>query len=660
MIKTTISILALTTSLAVGTACASEVDFLDMSLQELADIEVTSVSKRSEKASEVAAAIHVITQEDIKNSGATSIPEVLRLAPGIQVARAGAHEWAISARGFNAQFANKLLVLIDGRTVYTPLFSGVFWDVQDTLLEDVDRIEVIRGPGGTIWGANAVNGVINIITKKSEDTQGNFARVLHGNLEHSSAFRHGGQAGEKTHYRAYGQYKNMEEFDTANGTANDEWKQWRAGMRVDKQLEEYGTVMVDVGGYDSAEDADLTLPSLSSPTLTQFLADEWETQGGHINSQWNHEVGKNQYSLQAYYDWASRDTFPFSHNTHTVDLDFNHSLSHFEGHELMWGLGYRYINSDIEGTPILNFTPEQREDMLFTAFMQDKIALLPEELFLTLGSKFEHNNYSGYEWQPGARLTWLPTEGQTVWASVTRAVKTPAMGASSQSVSLAAIPSPAGTLIAKQIGNPRLDSEVLIAYEAGYRVQPTDTTSLDFAVFYNDFKTLVGDSRAAPYVATDSYFGTHLVLPFNVNNSASGETLGFEVAGNWRVNKDWSLNANYSFIDMNLNGGSTFVSGEANTPQHQFTVQSHYDIGYGWQFDNIVRYVDELTPSSGLINDYVQLDTQISWESDDGLRLSLVGQNLLDGSHPEFSPFLYYGQQVEVPRAVYAKASWQF
>ena len=640
-------------------AMADDVDYFEMSLEELSNVEITSVSKRSEKTSQVAAAVHVITQDDILRSGVTSIPEALRMAPGIQVARAGAHEWAITSRGFNAQFANKLLVLIDGRTVYTPLFSGVFWDVQDVMLEDVERIEVIRGPGGTIWGANAVNGVINIITKSADDTQGNFARTLHGNNEHSTAFRHGGKAGENTTYRAYGQYKRTNEFDTAAGAgANDQWQQARGGVRVDHDLQEYGSLTVDMAGYEGDEDNNLLIPTATAPYVAP-IADEWDVRGGHLNAKWNRETERNFYSLQSYYDWTSRDTFGFDQNTHTLDIDFNHSFSHFARQEWMWGLGYRYINTDIESTPLIAVTPEQREDHLFTAFIQDKIALIEDQLFLTVGSKFEHNDYSGYEVQPSARLAWLIDEKQTLWTAVSRAVKTPVIGASSQSLAVAALPTPAGPGVVRQFGDPQRESEDLIAYEIGYRTQAIDNVSIDIATFYNDYQKLWGDQRGTPFGSFDSYFGPHVVIPFYAQDSASGEALGLEIATNWQVKDNWLLSANYSFIDMKLNGGSTFVSSEATTPQHQFNVQSHYELGHGWALDNAAYYVDELTPQSGKIDDYVRFDTQISWQSGDGLRLSLVGQNLLDSSHPEFSPFLY-NQQIEVPRTIYAKASWQF
>lgn len=636
-------------------------DYFDMSLEELAEVKVTSVSKRSEKASQVAAAVHVITEEDIRRSSARSIPELLRQVPGLQVARAGSHDWAISSRGFNAQFANKLLVLIDGRTVYTPLFSGVFWDVQDTLLEDIARIEVIRGPGGTIWGANAVNGIINIITKSAKETQGAMLRASAGSHTQDTAVRYGADVGDEMHARFYASYKNVDEYERASGLGGaDNWTQWRSGFRIDSELEENGSVKLQGGAYAGSEDSQLYVPSLVSPSLVSMVDDKFDVAGAHLLSKWQQTKGENEYSLQGYYDLATRQTFPFEHQTHTLDLDFNHSIATEGMHEWMWGLGYRLVHTDIESTPIINFSPAERTDNLFSAFFQDKLSLIQDELLLTLGSKFEHNDYTGFEWQPSARLTWLADKNNTFWAAVTRAVRNPSRATHDMEIAVVATPiSATSNGLIRQIADQATDSEDVLVYEAGYRTRPHEDVSLDFALFYNDYKTLVADRPGAPILQSDSFYGTHVVVPFTVNDNASGETLGFEVAANWQVNDQWLLSGNFSYIDMDLNGGSTFVSSEDNTPQHQVGITSRYSFNEDIEWDNFAYYVDELGSGSSIIPAYWQLDSRLAWRPSEGIELSLVGKNLLDDRHPEFSGFVYQSQ-IEVPRTVFGKVTLQF
>ena len=655
-------------ALAMGSPLASmandgEVDYFSMSLEELGNIEITSVSKRSEKASEVAAAVHVITQDDIERSGATSIPEALRLAPGVNVARAGAGQWAISIRGFNAQFTNKLLVLIDGRSVYTPLFAGVFWDIQDTLLEDIERIEVIRGPGGTIWGANAVNGVINIITKEAKDTQGSMVAYQHGLYEQKSSARYGGNIGDTTHYRAFVQQKHHRELELTDGSgSNDALDQWRAGMRVDMDQLSYGNLSISSELYQGSEDLDMLLPSLSG-SFVSTEDDKWDVFGGHILANWEYSEGDNQYSIKGYYDLASRDTIVFENDTQTFDIDFNHSFGAWDAHDIIWGLGYRLVSTDVSSTDILSYTPGKRSDNLFSAFIQDKISLYEDEAFLTLGSKFEHNDYTGFEWQPSARLSWLIDDKNTIWGSVSRAVRTPSRASHDLSIAVAGIPSsssPTGSLLFRQIGNEGVDSEELVAYEAGYRSQISDEFSIDIAAFYNDYNKLASDSQGAPFVATSSLFGTHAVLPFNVSNDSNGETFGVEVSADWQLNNDWKLSGSYSALEMDIEGGSIFVSGEGRSPHHQFNLETHYTPNANWEWDMLLYYVDELNPSSTTtIPDYWRFDTRVAYNFDNGISLSLVGQNLFDDRKQEFSEFVY-NRPIEIPRTVYGRIGWKF
>lgn len=638
---------------------ADEVDYFSLSLEELADIEITSVSKREEKAAEVAAAVQVITAEDIKRSGATSIPEALRMVPGVNVARAGTGQWAISIRGFNAQFSNKLLVLIDGRSVYTPLFSGVLWDVQDTMLEDVDRIEVIRGPGGTIWGANAMNGVINIITKKAEDTQGEYASYLHGFHDQQANYRHGGKIDEDASYRVFAKQVHKKSFKAqSGGDSGDQHNQYRAGMRVDHKGLSIGELDVQSEVYRGTEDAELFLPSTALP-YTRAQEDKYDVMGGHVLANWQHDDESNEYTLKTYYDYTSRDTLAFEATTHTFDVDFNHSFAMMDAHDIIWGLGYRLVVTDIDGTDIISYNPARRNDNLFSAFLQDKISL-SDSVSFTVGSKFQHNDYTGFEWQPSARMGWKVSENQFAWASFTRAVRTPGRSGHDLDIAVAATLTPFGPGVMRQMGNEGTNSEKLNAYEIGYRISPVKDVSLDVASFYHDYNVLGGDSLGTPYPSLNATFGPHLVLPIIIDSNSSAETYGIEVSADWQLNDAWKVSGSYSALEVDVDGGSTFVSGEGRSPKHQVNFEAHYTPDRNWEFDTYLYYVDELNPSQTVtIPDYWRLDTRLAYNFDNGMSLSLVGQNLLDDQKPEFSPFVY-NQQIEIPRTVYGRISWEF
>ncbi len=650
------------TALTPVSAVADDSDInalLNMSLAELVDIEVTSVSKRAEKASEAAAAIFVITQDDIKRSGVTSIPEVLRMAPGIQVARSGSHQWAISARGLNDQFSNKLLVLMDGRSLYSPLFGGVWWDAQDTMLEDIDRIEVIRGPGATLWGANAVNGVINIITKDSGRTQGNVASLTIGNNEQIGAYRHGGSFDDGS-YRLYAKYsKNRESKFIGGSDARDDWDVFRAGFRSDwgNGRDEF-TLQGDV--YEGEEGTLLSLPSLTSTTFSDVVHDNQTIAGANILGRWSREISADsEIRLQAYVDRARRDDLFLEQTVNTFDLDFQHIWEVADRHQLVWGMGYRYIHDDLEGTYTV-FSPDGRGYDVWSAFLQDKITLLPEELFVTLGSKLEHNDYSGVEVQPSARITWLIDDKQTLWGAVSRSVRTPVRVSDDVFFSNKAIPTTGGTGIVTLIGGRNLDAETSISYEAGYRVQPAENLSFDAAVFFNDYNNLFAETSAAPFVGSSPVYGAHLVIPFTLTNSGSGTSYGAEISANWNVSSNWSLSGSYSLLKLDLESSSAFFATEAESPNHQFNIASHYSFSEMLGWDVGLYYMDAIEPGTNSIPDYYRLDTSLSWEPVDGLELSVVGQNLLDNRHSEFEPFIYESSIKEIGRSVYGKALLRF
>ena len=637
------------------------IDIKGTSLIELMNMKITSVSKTEEKLSDAPASVFVISHEDIRRSGVTSIPEALRLAPGVHVARQGAHSWAISIRGFNSDISNKLLVLIDGRSVYSPLFAGVFWDVQDTLLEDVDRIEVISGPGGTLWGANAVNGVINIITRSAEDTQGGFAELGGGNEEQGFAgFRYGGKLGENAALRGYlKSFKRDASRSADGGHAIDEWQMSQGGFRLDWQQSEADLFTVQGDMYSGKEDGlfrdDFTLGTLPGPDFK----DQSDVAGANVLGRWQRQLsGTSDVQLQAYYDYTKRE-IPGTYNEtrDTLDIDFQHHFKPGARHDILWGAGYRLTRDELDNTLFATFTPESRKDETFSAFLQDKIDLWEEKLFLTLGSKFEHNDYTGFEYQPNARLTWLVSERQTLWAAVSRAVRIPARLNSDLRLT-APVPGLPFPLYINVNGDRDFESEELLAYEAGYRVQVRDDLSFDLSLFYHDYDKLLTQEPGTPVVVIDPPT-LYIVLPNTLDNGMTGESYGGTLVANWQPTSAWRLQFQYAYIDLQLHNkpDSLDVSAqnaEGNSPEHQVSLYSFVDLPHDLSLYTGVRYVDHL-PNLG-IHSYTALDLSLAWSPRDDLAFSVTGQNLTDGGHVEFGSAM--GNEVE--RSIFGKVTWQF
>ena len=614
---------------------AGPADYKKLSLQELMDIEVTSVSRRPEKLSGTASAIQVITGEDIRRSGASSLPEALRLASNLQVAQVDSQTWGISARGFNGNSgtANKLLVLIDGRTVYTPISSGVFWDVQDTLLEDVDRIEVISGPGATQWGANAVNGVINITTKRARDTQG--LLVLGGGgteLRGFTGIRYGGELATNLHYRVHGKFFDRDSTVLPSGAdATNEWHMGQGGFRLDWDASEANLLTLQGDIYDGraaqpGTNGDITLG------------------GGNVIGRWSHTISEeSDFKLQLYYDRTQRDVpGTFADDVDTFDMDFQHRFPLAERHDIVWGLGYRLIKDDVGNTPALAFLPPRVSREWFTGFVQDEIALAKDRLHLTLGTKFEHNDYTDFEYQPSARLAWKVTERQTVWGAVSRAVRTP----SRVDRELFVPGSPPFILQ----GGTNFVSEKLLAYELGYRVQPHARLSFAVAGFYHDYD----DIRSLEQVNPPSAF------PLVIANGQKGEAYGAELTAEYRVTDWWRLRAGYTElrVDIRPKPGSTDTSQgstASHDPEHHFTLRSSLDLPGRVELDALFRYVSRIENQD--LPAYGELDLRLAWRPTDRLEFSIVGQNLLHEQHAEFGTPT---SRQEIERSVYGKVAWSF
>lgn len=645
-------------------------DLLNLSLQQLTDVEVTSVSKRSEKASQAAAAIYVITQEDIRRSGLQNVPELLRMVPGLQVARSGSQNWVVTSRGFASQFANKLLVLIDGRTIYTPVFSGVFWDMQNLMLEDVDRIEVIRGPGATLWGANAVNGVINIITKNSKDTQGSLAAVSAGTQQQAKvSTRYGGQQGEMS-YRTYAQYFKNDEEKLLSGTpANDDWYNAQGGFRFDwnKTEKEIMTLQGDV--YTGREGAKRFMPvtaAINSSFETEVDAED-KISGANVLGRWKHELAKgSDVTVQMYYDIVNRklDEVNASMRTHTLDLDIQHNWEISRHHNITWGVGFRNIRSGFTNSFYIGYIPEDFNTNLYSTFIQDKITLIPDTLHFTIGTKLEHNGFSGFEYEPSARIAWTPTPNQTAWAAVSRAVRAETQSDKHLNLVLASISSPspynliADTTILVSPSNNYGSSEDVVTYELGYRIQPKNNLSFDLTAFVNQYKHLASQEYGDAELRSDAVLGSYLYQPLIGKNDSRGETHGLEAAATWEVNPSFKLSGGYTLLFANLKiAGASLVTAEGTSPTQQFNIRSYMDLPYDLQWDNMLYVVDPVPGKS--VKSYTRLDTRLGWIATPGLDISLVGQNLLETDHQEYSGFLYQRAE-KIGRSVFAKATARF
>ncbi|MEZ0261845.1 MAG: TonB-dependent receptor plug domain-containing protein, partial [Alphaproteobacteria bacterium] len=623
---------------------------------------VTSVSKIPQKVGDAPAAIFVLTNEDIKRSGATVIPEALRLVPGVNVARINTSGWAISIRGFNGALANKLLVLIDGREVYDHLFSGVYWDVQDIPLEDVERIEVIRGPGATLWGANAVNGVINIITRDSSATVGGRITSAAGNKERAyTSARYGGSIGDNGHYRVYGKYTDRGEEKTLAGTdANDDWTQYRAGFRTDWNVSaDKITVQGDL--YNSEVNQFHTVPTLAGPPFSFIAPENITARGGNLLSRWTRGYdGGAQLQLQAYFDYTYRDQLTLKDRRVSADIDTQYVFPQTSRHQLIAGGRYRYSHSDLTPSALITTPRPQRDENLFSAFVQDKITLKDDKWYLTLGSKIEHNDYTGVEIQPNARLQWHPDSHNMVWASAARAVRTPSrLEHDTQIFSGVVTPfGPAIPIVVRLDPSPNFESEVLIAYELGYRNQINPSTSLDVAAFYNDYSKLSTLTLQAPILAPPP-----ITLPILFTNDTKGGVYGLETTFNWKASSTLNFSASHSLLDMELHGPPAALAiaaegAEFQSPTSQFVLRTQWDITDTVDADGIVYHTSPLRGFA--VDDYWRLDARLGWKPNDSLEFDLVGQNLLGPArHREFTPPTE-GNATTIGRSVYGRATWRF
>ena len=652
------------------TADKTFADYLDMDLDQLMGITITSVSRRPESLQDAAAAVYVITQEDIRRSGVTTIAGALAMAPGLYVTQISSSRWSVSSRGFPGFTSNKLLVMIDGRSVYSPAYSGTFWDMQNVLLEDIDRIEVIRGPGGTLWGANAVNGVINIITSKVDAEQGSLARIAAGTEERfQAAARVSTQLGKETYGRVYALYADhdsnvVNHFAPAGqgADANDDWHNGQAGFRIDGincQGDEW-TIQGDL--FKTSGDQIIAPYWIEESPYLTYSFDNQDSEGANILGRWTKDMASaGLVTAQAYFDHSYRDDGYYERLIQTADLDLQYELDLGARNSLTMGAGIRWIDSDFD--PTFQIQVPDQTDMLYSAFIQDEYSVIENILWLTLGAKYEHNDYTGDEWQPSGRLLWKVTDDQTLWASIARAVRTPSIVERTGSLVAGVYESDEGVNVAYLYGNEEYGSESVMAYETGYRFGAAKDLDIDLSLFYNDYKDL--------YTADSEGYNLFFT------NGIDGYGYGFELVLDWSPNSRLGLTASYAYLQQEFNQSPEMASAlrtneddellVTSTPEHQVSLRGSYLLTDTIRLNLWLRYIDEIKTRLSVdtfrsiisIDDYFLLDANIIWTPQENLEVMLSGQNLLTDSQ-----FQYLSEMLvpptEIERGVYLKLTYRF
>lgn len=638
--------------------------------------EVSTVSRQTSTVGKSPAAVFVITNEMITRSGATTVAEALRMAPGLDVAKIDSGNWAVSSRGFNDRFANKMLVQVDGRTVYNPIFSGVYWQTVDLLLQDVERIEVIRGPGATVWGSNAVNGIINVITKTSKETQGGLLFSGGGNQERGlGGFRYGGQTEDDVTYRVWGKWREVDHGFNPDGEARQDWRSGHGGFRLDWAASESDTLTFQGELFGNKEGVleRHPLPTVAPPSLFTGVEDRQLT-GANLLGRFTHQIDEDSdWRLQAYYDNFGLTSSIASFDINTFDVDFQHRFKLSPNQRFIYGFAYRF--QDIifrpsnyaqfglppnEGFQLQTF-PAGRDLSLPSAFLQDEIILLDDRLTFTAGCKFEDNPFVDFVYQPSARLLWTPTERQAAWAAASRGVRTPNF--QEHNIRITQLPVGLNTF-PRVFPSPNFQSENVMSYELGYRAQPVDDFSWDVATFYSVYDSLrTAAVTGAPIADPPSTF-----IPLNFQNRMDGESYGVELTGNLKLTDWWRLYGQYSFLRMQLHAPSvrSAEAAERQSPRNQVYLWSSWDLSEQWQFDVMGRYVDHLSgfgagAADTPVPSYIEMDVRLGWMPNKNLTLAVVGQNLLDGKHLEFGTNPLVGRPlVEAERGVYGTVALQW
>jgi iron complex outermembrane receptor protein len=647
-----------------GAQSSNGQELLDMNLSQLMSLTVSSVSKKDETIADAPGAIYVITQEEIRRSGVTSIPEALRLAPGVQVNRMDANKWAITIRGFNGRFANKLLVLMDGRAVYTPLFAGVYWEVQDYPLEDIDRIEVIRGGAGTLWGANAVNGVINIITKEVRETQGFLLSAGTGSEEQGfGTLRYGSQTGQNLFYRFYGKAFTRDSFARPHdGQGDDDWNMARTGFKLDWLTDDNESISVHGDYYRGKTGQQVSVADFFSPGYTKSLTEDVELHGGNIFLRWQKKFDRNaDFDCHLYYDYVRHQEYVFEERRNTVDFDFQHRFSPLARHTLLWGIGYRFTKDYMKQPTPVTVTHKRQGDDLFSGFFQDEISFFDHRLRVIAGARLEHNDYTGHEIQPNIRSLYTTDDGQTFWAAWSRGIRTPSRLEHTVRFNQQVLPpgylfpgSPASMAVMK--GTSDYKSEEIESWECGFRSQVNKKLFIDLSLFYNCYDKMLSFTYSQPKPPLFN-------LPATLGNDVDGHSYGTELACTINILPTWRLITTYTFMTMNMDAHQSdspvkkFF--EDDVPRHQFSLRSWLNLPGNLELDSWLRYTDDMNDYD--LDNYFSLDVRIGWQVSDTVNISLAGQNLLDDRHLEYGPSTLLNTEVtEIERGFYLKMLWEF
>lgn len=636
--------------------------FFNMDLAELLEVTVTSSSKKQERQIDAASAIFTLTNEDIVRSGATSIPEVLRLVPGLDVGRLGSSTWAISARGLRDLFSNKLLVLMDGRNLYNPLFAGTYWDVQDYILEDIERIEVIRGPGASLWGANAVNGVINIITKDAKDTNDSIVSIGGGNEDLGQLLMrtgfHMGNTGAGRVYAKFNARDSLQRRDNASQN-NDEWRTGRAGFRSD-WINEDSDVTFQGDAYAGLHGERLTLSTLVPPEIR----DEYGLQRvhganllGRYRTTDSEEVKTN---VQLYVDHIQRDGLDLDQTRTTVDLELEHRRQLAASTDLLLGAGYRVYDLKNEGDFVTNFTSPDTLD-IWNTYIHLEQGFLDGKLVGTVGTKLSLNDYSGTEVQPSARLRYSIDSTTAIWTAFSRAVRTPSITERDANINVAAQPGgPGGVpVVIRLVGNDDFTSEDLLSYEAGVRSQLTDWSFSTLSLFWNEYDNLTTSGGRAPFLDPNLEVPA-FVVPILLANQGAGSIYGGELTITGQLYSWWRTDASYSYQRIVLTWPEDDESLEARSgesPEHKFVIRSLMSIGDSWQVDTTLRYQDAVPSRS--ISSYLQGDVRVGYQITEGISFSILGTNLFGSSHMEATASDRPTLETEVERSVFGALRFQ-
>ncbi len=647
-------------------SCSSviaDTNLSDFSIEELMQLDVTLVSRKAKSLQKTSAAVYIITNDDIRHSGVTSVAEALRLAPGVHVARIDANKWAISIRGNNGRFASHVLVQIDGRTVYSQLFAGVYWDAQDVMLEDIEQIEVVRGPGGTMWGANAVNGVINIVTKSARDTQGSLLSTSIGTeYEYGVSARHGAALGENAWLRVYAKSEAYDSSRKTDGSdAYDDWNRTQTGFKMDWEPKASDKVTIQ-GDYYESDLRQVVYVSSLDPFGITAVAEEPTTEGGNLLARWSHNFSdEHNFALQFYYDHFDRQEFLYGEKQDTIDIDLQHSFALGDHQTLTWGGGYRIIEEDIRSSDSIIFHNTDPRRDLISLFLQDEISLLGDRLHMAAGTKVEHNTWTGVEWQPSVRMTYSTTDRSAVWAAVSHAVKIPANAERIMDM-VQVYPSDffgpgSPPLAGMLIHSDDFKSENIIAYEIGYRANVSSVLSMDIAAFVNEYDDL--RTVELTNISPEGF------LTAELGNGMRGDSYGVELSSRWQVLDWWRLIATwtYTHMDFDLKGSSDDIFGNEyatqNVPGNIASLFSNMQLPGRVEVDGWVRYVDSIY--GGEVPAYTTLDLRLGWNATDNIELSLVGQGLLHRSIQEYGmDNLVMTEVTEMERSIYCRATIRF